>query len=319
MAEYKLATFQDGTAGPRAGVVTGDRIVAASSLITAAGIDTNSVLGLLAAWEQSHPLLAAAAANIGPADGKAIADVTLLAPILYPAAVFCAGANYWDHAKEMSAAAAARLGVEEKPLIKPKDPFFFIKTGAHSIIAPGAPIRLHPLSRQVDWEAEAGVVIGRPARNVPVGRAFDYVAGYLNVNDVSARDLSVQPDRAGGPMGMDWFSQKCFEDACPMGPFLVPAAFVPNPSDMTVKLWVNGVQKQNSNTSELIHGIAEQISYLSHRVTLRPGDVIATGTPAGVGAGRGEFLKAGDEVRVEVGPCGSLVNPVVAPEQTAGA
>jgi 2-keto-4-pentenoate hydratase/2-oxohepta-3-ene-1,7-dioic acid hydratase in catechol pathway len=311
MGEYKLVTFRDGAGAPQAGVVVGDRVVAAATLINGGDIDAHSVLGLLQAWAKAHPLLAAAADRVKPGDGKALKDVTVLAPILYPAAVFCAGANYWDHAREMAEAMKKRTG-QEITVKKSKDPWFFIKTGAHSIIGPNAPIHLPSLSKQVDWEAEAGVVIGRAARNVPVDRAFDYVAGYVNVHDVSCRDLGQQPDRVGSPMAQDWLSHKCFDDACPMGPFLVPAAFVPNPSDMTVKLWINGVQKQGSNTKELIHGIAEQISFLSHRLTLRPGDVIATGTPSGVGAGRGEFLKPGDEVRIEVGPCGTLVNPVVA-------
>jgi 2-keto-4-pentenoate hydratase/2-oxohepta-3-ene-1,7-dioic acid hydratase in catechol pathway len=118
--------------------------------------------------------------------------------------------------------------------------------------------------------------------------------------------------REGSPFGMDWVGQKCFEDAAPMGPWFTPAAYVGDPNNLAVKLWVNGVLKQNSNTSRLVHGIAEQIVYLSQHFTLFPGDVIATGTPAGVGMPRGEFLKAGDEVKIEVGGCGVLANTMVA-------
>jgi 2-keto-4-pentenoate hydratase/2-oxohepta-3-ene-1,7-dioic acid hydratase in catechol pathway len=171
------------------------------------------------------------------------------------------------------------------------------------------------LSQKLDWEAEIGVVIGKPARNISLEHAHDVIAGYTCVNDLSARDLSVQQDRAGGGMYMDWLGQKCFDDACPMGPWITPAAFVPDPNDIGVKLWVNGVEKQNSNSKNMIHNIAEQIVSLSQHVTLRPGDVIATGTPAGVGAGRGdsgEFLKAGDEVKVEVQYVGTLTNRMVA-------
>ena len=135
------------------------------------------------------------------------------------------------------------------------------------------------------------------------------VAGYTIVNDLSARDLM---KREGSPFGMDWVGQKCFEDAAPMGPWFTPAAYIANPNDLPIKLWVNGVLKQNSNTSRLVHGIAEQIAYLTRHFTLYPGDVIATGTPSGVGMPRGEFLKVGDEVRIEVGGCGQLINTMVA-------
>jgi 2-keto-4-pentenoate hydratase/2-oxohepta-3-ene-1,7-dioic acid hydratase in catechol pathway len=306
--EYRLLTYRDGTGAPAAGVLVGDRVHAAATLIDGGGIDARSVLGLLQGWERARPLLAAAAQRVRPGDGKPLKDVTVLAPILYPAAVFCAGANYWDHAREMWEAQKRASGREPPPLVKAKNPWFFVKTGPHSIIGPDAPIHLPPLAKNVDWEAEAGVVIGRPARNVPVARAFDYVAGYVIVHDVSARDLGPQPDRAGTFFAQDWVSHKCFDDSCPMGPWITPHEFVPDPNDMAIRLWVNGVQKQNSNTKELIHGIAEQIAFLSSRLTLRPGDVIATGTPAGVGAGRGEFLKPGDEVRIEIGNLGTLVN-----------
>ena len=118
--------------------------------------------------------------------------------------------------------------------------------------------------------------------------------------------------REGSPFGMDWVGQKCFEDGAPMGPWLTPAAHVQDPNNLAVKLWVNGVLKQNSNTSRLVHGIAEQIVYLSKHFTLFPGDIIATGTPAGVGMPRGEFLKVGDEVKIEIDGCGTLVNRMVA-------
>ncbi len=310
--DYRLLTYREGTGAPAAGVLVGGRVHPAAALIEGGGLDAHSVFGLLQGWESAHPRLAAAVARLRPGDGQPLKDVTVLAPILYPGAVFCAGANYWDHAREMWEAQKRSTGKEPPPLVKAKNPWFFIKTGPHSIIGPDAPIHLPPLAKNVDWEAEAGVVIGRPARNVPVERAFDYVAGYVIVNDVSARDLGPQPDRAGTPFAQDWVSHKCFDNSCPMGPWLTPHEFVPDPNDMAIKLWVNGVQKQNSNTKELIHGIAEQIAFLSSRLTLRPGDVIATGTPSGVGAGRGEFLKPGDEVRIEIGNLGTLVNRVAA-------
>jgi 2-keto-4-pentenoate hydratase/2-oxohepta-3-ene-1,7-dioic acid hydratase in catechol pathway len=169
-------------------------------------------------------------------------------------------------------------------------------------------VRLPGFTRQLDWEAELGAVIARPTRNIPESWALDAVAGYVIVNDLSARDLM---KREGTPFIYDWVGQKCFEDAAPMGPWLTPAAYVPDPNNLSIKLWVNGVLKQDSNTSLMVHGIAEQVAYLSRHLTLQPGDVIATGTPAGVGMPRGEFLKAGDEVQIEIANCGTLRNRMI--------
>jgi len=316
VTEYRLLSYRDASGIARAGVLFNDRVLPATPLLEGApGIDSSSVLGLLQSWGEVHPRIMAALGRVKPTDGRPLAEVALLAPILYPGAVFCAGANYWDHMREMNARQARMTGKEPPEPKKAKDPWFFIKTGAHSIIGTGANARMPPLSQKLDWEAEIGVVIGKPGRNVPLERAHDLIAGYTCVNDLSARDLSTQPDRAGGGMHMDWLGQKCFDDACPMGPWITPAAFVPDPNDIALKLWVNGVEKQNSNSKNMIHNIAEQIASLSQHLTLRPGDVIATGTPAGVGAGRGEsgeFLKPGDEVKVEVQYVGTLVNRMVA-------
>jgi 2-keto-4-pentenoate hydratase/2-oxohepta-3-ene-1,7-dioic acid hydratase in catechol pathway len=302
--EYRLISYAEAGAS-KPGMLVSDRVVPVPSL---PGIDSSSVLGLLRAWDKVHPLFHAAAQKIKPNEGMALAQVKMLAPILYPGALFCAGANYWDHLEEM-AEIAKRMTGKAPAMTKAKDPYFFMKNCAGAIIGHGTPARLPPFSKQVDWEAELGVVIGRQCRNVSVADAFDVVAGYLIVNDLSARDLM---KREGSPFGMDWVGQKCFEDAAPMGPWFTPAAYVADPNNLPVKLWVNGVLKQNSNTSRLVHNIAEQIAYLSQHFTLFPGDVIATGTPSGVGMPRGEFLKVGDEVRIEVGGCGVLTNTMVA-------
>jgi 2-keto-4-pentenoate hydratase/2-oxohepta-3-ene-1,7-dioic acid hydratase in catechol pathway len=307
--DYRLVSYGDSVSTAKAGVLVGDRIVPAATLLKgASGVDATSVLGLLRNWDAAHAALHAAVQNVKPADGIALSEAKLLAPILYPGSLFCAGANYWDHLEEM-AEIAKRVTGKAPSMTKAKDPYFFLKTTGGSIIGTKTPARLPPFSKQVDWEAELGVVISRPARNISVAKAFDVVAGYTIVNDLSARDLM---KREGSPFGMDWVGQKCFEDAAPMGPWFTPAAYVADPNNLAIKLWVNGVLKQNSNTSRLVHGIAEQIAYLSEHFTLQPGDVIATGTPSGVGMPRGEFLKAGDEVRIEVAGCGELTNTMVA-------
>jgi 2-keto-4-pentenoate hydratase/2-oxohepta-3-ene-1,7-dioic acid hydratase in catechol pathway len=308
-SEYRLVSYAEDGVAPKAGVLVGERVVPAATLLQGAdGIDSSSVLGLLRAWDSAHPRLHAAAQKVQPNDGIALAQVKLLAPILYPGALFCAGANYWDHLEEMAEIAKRTIG-KAPSMVKGAEPYFFMKTAAGSIIGTDTPARLPSFSKQVDWEAELGVVIGKETRNISEAKAFDAVAGYLIVNDLSARDLM---KREGTPFGMDWVGQKCFEDAAPMGPWFTPAAYVRDPNDMPIKLWVNGALKQNSNTGRMVHGIAEQIAYLSRHFTLFPGDVIATGTPAGVGMPRGEFLKVGDEVRIEVGGCGRLTNTMVA-------
>jgi 2-keto-4-pentenoate hydratase/2-oxohepta-3-ene-1,7-dioic acid hydratase in catechol pathway len=305
-SEYRLISYTDGGGAPKAGVLAGERVLPAAALLQGAS-DGTSVLGLLQSWDRAHAALHAAVQNVQPSDGIALAKVKLLAPILYPGALFCAGANYWDHLEEMAEIAKRTTG-KAPAMTKGPEPWFFLKTSASSIIGTDTPARLPSFSKQVDWEAELGVVIGRPTRNISEERAFDAVAGYLIVNDLSARDLM---KREGTPFIYDWVGQKCFEDAAPMGPWFTPAAYIADPNDLAVKLWVNGVLKQNSNTSRMVHGIAEQVAYLSRHFTLNPGDVIATGTPAGVGMPRGEFLKAGDEVRIEVGGCGTLTNTMV--------
>jgi 2-keto-4-pentenoate hydratase/2-oxohepta-3-ene-1,7-dioic acid hydratase in catechol pathway len=304
---YRLLSYRDG-ATAKAGVLIGERIVPAATLLKDVDVDATSVLGLLRAWDTVHPRLHEAAQDSKANAGVLLAQAKLDAPILYPGALFCAGANYWDHLEEM-AEIAKRVTGKAPAMTKAKDPYFFMKTTAGSIIGTGTPARLPPFSHQVDWEAELGVVIARQTRNISEQRALDAVAGYLIVNDLSARDLM---KREGSPFGMDWVGQKCFEDAAPMGPWLTPAAYIPDPKNMAIKLWVNGVLKQNSNTGRLVHDVAEQIAYLSRHFTLQAGDVIATGTPAGVGMPSNEFLKAGDEVRIAIDGCGELTNTMVA-------
>jgi 2-keto-4-pentenoate hydratase/2-oxohepta-3-ene-1,7-dioic acid hydratase in catechol pathway len=308
--EYRLLTFRNQSEGPTAGILVHDQIYPAANLLKdVPGIaDPSSVFGLLQSWDIAHPRLHAAAARLSANAGIPLREVELLAPILYPGALLCAGANYWDHLKEMAEIAQRTTG-KMPSMAKPAEPWFFLKTSRNSIIGTGAPVHLPSFSSQVDWEAELGVVIGRGARNIPEDRALDTVAGYVIVNDLSARDLM---KREGTLFIYDWVGQKCFEDAAPMGPWLTPAAYINTPDDLTIKLWVNGELKQNSNTGQMVHNIREQIAYLSRHFTLRPGDVIATGTPAGVGMPRGEFLKPGDEVKIEIAHCGTLVNRMVA-------
>jgi 2-keto-4-pentenoate hydratase/2-oxohepta-3-ene-1,7-dioic acid hydratase in catechol pathway len=305
-AGYRLVSYADNQGTPVAGVLIAGRVLPATRIL---GDRFATVLDILRSWNDVHPRLAKAADDKAPAEsGAPLASVKLLAPILYPGAFYCAGANYWDHLNEMAAVAKQTTG-RDVHIAKPPEPWFFLKTAAGSIIGDGAPARLPGFSKQMDWEAEIAAVIARPTRNISEKDALSAVAGYVIVNDLSARDLM---KREGSIFVYDWIGQKCFEDAAPMGPWLTPAAYVSDPSNLSIKLWVNGVLKQDSNTSKMVHNTAEQIAYLSRHITLQPGDVIATGTPAGVGLPKGEFLKAGDEVKIEIAELGTLTNRMVA-------
>ena len=284
-----------GSAGePHPGIAVGDDLIDLQS----AGI-AGSTYELLQDWEANNERLSTIAANPGAQKTRPLADVDLLAPVLYPPVVYNAAANYVDHQKEMSGG--------EQLVKEDTHPYFFLKAGPHCIIGPDVDIRLPAVSDFIDWEAELAVVIGKPARNVKAEDALDYVAGYTIFNDLSARDMKP----VGRSFNIHWFAHKNFDGSGPMGPWMIPAADIPDPHDVDIKLWVNEELKQDSNSKYLFFNINEQIEYISARMTMRPGDVIATGTPSGVGAPYGGRLKPGDTVTIEIGGIGKLVNPVV--------
>jgi 2-keto-4-pentenoate hydratase/2-oxohepta-3-ene-1,7-dioic acid hydratase in catechol pathway len=299
MAGYKLATYQSSD-GPRAGLVVDDKVFDAAKLTGKSAYST--VLGILSDWGKAQSVLKAAAAKTGR--NKPVAKAKLLAPVLYPSAIYCAGANYQDHANEMAAK-------DNRP--PPEDPhklglesWHFIKA-SRSISHPGATVKISTYSKKMDWEVELAAVIGKPAKNVPREKALSYVAGYTIANDLSARDRGRRPHIPDtSPFKADWVAHKSFDGSCPLGPWIVPASDIKDPQNLGIKLWVNGVIKQDSHTSQMIFKLDEQIAHLSSRLTLYPGDLVLTGTPAGVGAGRGEFLKAGDTVRLWIEKIGEL-------------
>src|SRR5258705_12837861 len=185
----------------------------------------------------------------------------------------------------------------------------FVKSSRSSVVGPAARVKVPVYSQMIDWEVELAAVIGKAARDVPVEKALDCVAGYTIADDLSARDVMRRDKNPPtSPFHYDWLSQKCFDGSCPLGPWIVPAGDIKDPQNLGLRLWVNGAIKQDSNTGNMIFNLAEQIAHLSSRLTLHPGDLILTGTPAGVGAGRGEFLKAGDVVKIEIEGIGSISN-----------
>jgi 2-keto-4-pentenoate hydratase/2-oxohepta-3-ene-1,7-dioic acid hydratase in catechol pathway len=305
---YRLLTYQEGR-DARAGVLVADQVFDAAKLTASAA--HASVLGVLNDWPKASRALAQAAKRIATGKSKLkgtpLARVKLLAPILYPGAIFCAGANYRDHAEEMARVSGTPLEKDQREL--GLSPWHFIKTSRGSVMGPGAKVKLPAYSQMVDWEVELGAVIGRPAKNVTVERALDYVAGYTIGNDLSARDAGRRPHLPdASPFKMDWLGQKCFDGSCPLGPWITPASEIPNPQKLAMKLWVGDELMQDSNTSRMIFSTAEQIAQLSTRVTLAPGDLVLTGTPAGVGMARRRFLKPGETVRLWIEGIGELRN-----------
>ena len=294
MASFRLLNYAGDKGQACPGILVGDDVID----LAAAGI-AGSTYELLQDWDANQAKMSKLADNAGSNASKKLADVQLLAPVLYPPVVYNAAANYVDHQKEMSG--GTQLVKEDT------HPYFFLKAGPHCIIGPGAEIRLPKVSNFIDWEAELAVVIGKPARNVKAADALDYVAGYSIFNDLSARDMKP----VGRTFNVHWFAHKNFDGSGPMGPWMVPASDVPDPHNIDIKLWVNDELKQDSNSKYLFFNINEQIEYISARMTLRPGDVIATGTPSGVGAPYGGRLKPGDTVTIELSGIGKLVNPVV--------
>jgi 2,4-didehydro-3-deoxy-L-rhamnonate hydrolase len=298
---FKLLNYAGKRGEPHAAILAGDKGIVDLQEALPGKAWAASTLAVLSAWDEALPVLRDLAGDKQKAKRR-LADVRLLAPLLYPPAIYCAGANYADHAAEMS---AEGKGVDKATT----QPYFFLKSGPHCIIGPGAAVRLPAISEKVDWEAECAVVIGRRGRNIKAADAMKHVAGYTIMNDLSARDLS---RRADWPRwGIDWFGHKNFEGAAPMGPWIVPAEGIPDIYACQLRLWVNQEKMQDSLVSGLIFNVAEMIEYLSRRVTLLPGDVISTGTPSGVGRPRGIFLKPGDRVRIDLAGVGVLENPVV--------
>jgi 2,4-didehydro-3-deoxy-L-rhamnonate hydrolase len=211
-------------------------------------------------------------------------------PIARPGKIICVGMNYRDHAAESG------LEVPAQPVLFAKWP--------NGLVGPGEPIVLPPGCDEVDYEAELGVVIGARARGLDAAEALEAVAGYICVNDVSARDLQFADGQ--------WTRAKSLDTFCPVGPRLATTDEVPDPQRLRIRCLVNGEALQDSSTEHMVFSVAELVAFISEAITLEPGDLIATGTPAGVGFTREPpvFLRPGDEVTVEIEGIGALTNPV---------
>ena len=260
----------------------------------------DSVLAILDSWDEWAGQLR----HLDPASLPIVEDARLTAPITFPRKVLCAGANYYSHAEEMNTARPDPAAT----------PFFFMKPPTTTIAGPVASV---PLPRgdapRYDWEGELAVVIGRRGKHINPGDAESHVAGYTVADDLCARGRFTRPDAVVPAFTYDWLGQKAQDGSCPTGPGIAPAWTVPDIEDQRLRLWVNGDLKQDTLISELVLGIAGLVSAASDLVTLEPGDLILTGTPAGVGLPRDTFLGAGDLVEVEVSSIGRIMHTITAP------
>lgn len=296
----KLVRFSTNGQSPRLGALEGDRIVDLQGSV-AASLARRGVARAQEVAAALVPLSTRGFLEAGAAAQDAIAGITervtvtrgtarLHAPLADPGKFICIGLNYRDHAAEAG-----------QPI--PKEPPIFPKW-SNAILDPGEPILRPRGSKQLDWEVELGVVIGKTARHVSKEQALDYVAGYTIINDVSARDFQF--------ITSQWAAGKICDTFAPVGPYIADRTEVTDPHVLDLKLWVNGSLMQNGNTRTFIFDVRYLVSYLSGLMTLSPGDLIATGTPPGVGFARKPpvFLQPGDTCKLEITALGTLENTV---------
>jgi 2-keto-4-pentenoate hydratase/2-oxohepta-3-ene-1,7-dioic acid hydratase in catechol pathway len=237
-----------------------------------------------------------------------VADLQLLAPIGYPNKILLLAGNYAEHVAERGGTTAER---------QETFPYVFTKPTSTTLTNPFDPVVIPAISpNHIDWECELGVIIGRTCRRVDESEALDYVAGYTVVNDVTDRKYQPNPGRKVRERDkfFDWLHGKWHDTFCPMGPCVLSADAAGDPQTFGVKLTVNGEVKQNGSTGQMVFPVAAIISFISQLVTLEPGDVISTGTPAGVGSAKGTYLKSGDVVVASIDRIGQLENPFIAEE-----
>lgn len=327
--EFKLGTFSNNGGGPFVGLVIGEKIYTLSTVVEAAEAQgggkgpttTAGIYEMLADWDANVDALCAVAdfvANDGRGDADwdcvaTLSDLRVLPPILNPSKMIYAAANYGGHIREMLNAGTARTEEERENMLDRDKarvrPYSFLKAPS-SLVGAFDDIVIPPETQKVDWEVELALVIGRTAKRVPAERALDYVAGYMTTNDVTARDAQSRPDWP--TLRTDWFTGKSHDTFAPMGPYLVPAAFVPDYRAVQLTLKVNGETKQDDPAGEMVFSAEEQIEHASAQLALHPGDIISTGTPEGVGHGKGTYLNVGDIVEAEAAGLGAQRCQVVA-------
>ena len=339
---FALGTFSIDPRPAFPALVVGDRVAPISVLkpvlehLGCAPLTSASILGLLENWEETFEVLRRTAEVLqddSETSGRwrdvfvSSEQLRFHPPVDLPRQVFCAGANYRKHVIDLivdqAAGSDSTLSREERHAraVRLMDeraahgaPFIFSKPPS-AITGPYDPVVLPRCAAQPDWELELAVVVGKPGRHVHRDKALDYVAGYTIVNDITNRDLVFRKD--AGAMGADWIAAKGSPSYLPVGPFLVPAAFVPDPLNLQITLKLNGQVMQNESTADMIFGVARIIEFLSAHVQLWPGDLIATGSPAGNGTHYNRFLKPGDIMEGSITGLGTQRNQCVAEEAEA--
>ena len=241
-------------------------------------------------------------------DGKVshmLSQVRLKAPVPCPRKIFCLAGNYQDHIEE----GGKKMQAQDR-----ETPRVFMKPPSTTVIAPEDAILISPVARAIDWEGELAVVIGRRAKGVKARDAIKHVAGYTVMNDVSEHQLLIKKrtENRERDVWFDWLNGKWLDTFAPHGPWIVTADEIPNPQILEISTYVNGLRRQHNNTGQMLYPVADIIEYISTIITLEPGDLISTGTVAGVGATTGEFLKPGDRVEIEISRIGALRNKVAA-------
>lgn len=310
----KLATYQHTAANDRAdrvGIVMGEQVYDLAACLAAQGADAglaSSTLAFLAAGEAALEAAqrAVARAGVQPRPGLAhpLSAVKLRPPLPCPGKLLCLAGNYAEHIQE----GGGRFVGKEKMI-----PRFFSKP-CTSVIATGDAIRIPASTAFADWELELAVVIGKTGRDLTPEQAAGHIAGYTIFNDISARELTFRQDlpQQQGDYYFDWLVGKWLDTFGPMGPWITLKDEVPHPDRLAMKLWHNGTLQQDANTGQMIFSPAEAIAFISQFVTLHPGDLISTGTPAGVGHAKKVRLHPGDTIRGEIEGLGVLENPVEA-------
>ncbi len=319
---FKLATFVKPGGSPFVAIVLGDDAVDLSPAHAAyrasarrgALTATDSILGLLESWDANFPVLQEIVAflekeGLKP-DAAKLASLRALPPVLRPGKMFYAAQNFQEHVDEMiRAGMTATAGPKFTGEKSTSWPYLFLK--APSCLAGAFDEIEIPLGmKKIDWEAEIALAIGKRGKRIKAERALEHVAGFMTTNDVSCRDMQVRSDRPA--LRSDWLGGKSHDNFAPMGPFLVPRAFVPDHMNLFIRLAVNGEVKQNGSTSQFIFTPEEQIEYASSILTIETGDVFSCGTCGGVGMGTGTFLEPGDVMETEVETLGQMRNRFVA-------
>jgi 2,4-diketo-3-deoxy-L-fuconate hydrolase len=312
---FKLGTFAKPNGKPFAAIVLDDSAFDLAEAATAAGksaLPAASIQGLLDDWERNFATLQEIAAFLDKdkKPGASVATLTAHPPVARPGKMFYAAQNFQEHVDEM-----LRAGMTPKEGPKftgdksTSKPYLFLK--APSCLA-GAndDIEIPRGLKRIDWEAEIACAISRRGKHIKAERALDHVAGWMTTNDVSARDLQIRADRPG--LRSDWLNGKSHDKFAPMGPYLVPRAFVKDHMNLFIRLSVNGAVKQNGNTSQFIFTPEEQIEYGSGILSLEVGDIFVCGTCGGVGQGTNTFLNVGDVMETEVEGLGKMRNKFIA-------